>query len=205
MGANRLPWITACIGAAALVLTAVRPSATPSPESYWSVFTPRAAVATERFDSLDQMVHSADLVVLAQIRSLSPGREFGDEVDIVHYAAAELDVKRVLHGSLPNGPVILELQLPHGEGATDVPRYARQAPESAAVFILRNKGREATAMGLAADRVAREAPYYRLVTPGALVANSRGKAATAGADAAYLVQLDGMSFDEAVRAISESR
>lgn len=189
------------IGAVAVALAAIPPASRQSPGAYWALFTPQQAVAVERFASLAEMVASADLVVVARIKSLSPGREFGDEADTVHYAAAELEIQRVLDGVLPAGRVILELQLPHGHGASDVPRYAREAPQSSAVFILRNKGTEAEMFGLGSNRVEREAPYVRLITPGAILAESGGKVVTAGTETPFITAKAGSDFSQVVEEV----
>ena len=44
----------------------------------------------------------------------------------------------------------------------------------------------------------KEMPYHRLVTPGAMVFQTGGKASTAGTELSYLVDLSGRDFAEVI-------
>lgn len=52
--------------------------------------------------------------------------------------------------------------------------------------------------GLLPNRVDQEMPYHRLVTPGAMVFQTGGKASTAGTELSYLVDLSGRDFAEVI-------
>jgi len=185
----------------ACLLAVVQPAANPPtrPLEFWDHFLIRNAIAAENFRTLEELVGSADLVAVAHVVSLTPGREFGDEADKVHYAAAELAIDRLLAGVLPADGVVLEVQLPHGEGAEDVEKYAAAMPGTPMLVFLRNKGVEATAAGLPKDVVEREAPFFRLVRPDAMFLNEDGKAAyAAGGEDSILSREAGLDFEKLV-------
>lgn len=62
-----------------------------------------------------------------------------------------------------------------GEGAADVAKYAAEAPQTPAVFILRTKDKQAALRRMGEGRIAEESAYYRLVIPGGLLAEANGK------------------------------
>jgi hypothetical protein len=195
-------WTVAAIGGIAVLLAAIQPSIDRSATAFWEPLMLRNAMAVESFDSLQELAISSDLVIVAKISSLNPGRDFGDEADTVHYAAAVLAVDRVLAGELPSGPVVLEIMLPHGEGAADVAGYAERLPTSSALFFLRSKGLDAEAAGLHANIVVRERPFHRLVTPDSLILAEGGRAVPApGTEAPFLLSAEGEDFEALVQRV----
>ncbi len=191
------------VGVAALGASLVQPSA---PNDFWLSFLRPGAVEVERYASLDRIVRSSDAVVVGRIVSVRPGREFGEPgIDMVHYAAATVAVDEVLAGTvIGRGPeLILELQMPHGQGASDVSALASRVPASQHVLFLRNKGVEVARAGLAEVIVERETPFYRTVTSAAYLVERQGRVDAPGVTDhdSFLLALEGRDFREVVASI----
>jgi hypothetical protein len=161
------------------------------------------ATQVERYGSLAEMTQAADAVVHGVIVGVRPGRTFGDMAgDPVHYASATIRIGAVLSGALPArdaAELTLEVPLFDGADAVDALRTSLVGLEGA--FILRNKGASARAAGMSAASQRADAPYYRLVVFGAMVANDGGAARTATDEVSVLAPLDGLGFGAALERI----
>lgn len=194
-------------GGVAVALAVVQPDIDRDHDTrFWTAVIPANGMPVEHFDTLAQMASSADLVVVGRLTSLVPGREFGDEFDVVHYAWATLVVDQGLGSGTAPSSVTLEVQMPHGVAANGVKEYAARLPATPAIFFLRNKGQEALRAGLPAATVDREAPFYRLVVPHGLLLVSGDRVRTVPAtEEEFLLALDGRSLAEVLDELQVAR
>lgn len=169
--------------------------ATRSTASVWATASVDA-LELEHFTTPDELVMAADAVVRGRIVSIGPGRSFGGASGVpFRYAAATVVVDELLAGALPvDHRSMLTLEIPLFGGEATLARL-QQLEAVDSVFLLRNKGESARAARMAAEDVATESAYYRLVTQDAVLEERAGRATLpAGGDGA-LAALDGLRFD----------
>lgn len=134
--------------------------------------------------TLDEMVASADAVVLGHVTRVNAGRTFGTGRPL-HYGATTIEVASVLGGRLPGKDrEQLVLEVPLFDGPDSIGELQRTEGLEA-IFFLRAKS---------------DAGYYRLTNFGAVVANDGGTAATTDGPAAVQL-LGGEPFDEVLSRI----
>lgn len=157
------------------------------------------ATQAERYDSLEEMARGAGAVIHGTVVAVRPGRTFGTEFQ---YAEATIQIREVMAGTIPaRDAVELTLEIPLFDGADAIVELRHATDGLDGVFFLRNKGDSARAAGMCLEAQLADAPYYRLVVFGAMVANDGG-AAVAGIDEGRVLdELDGRPFDQAVERI----
>jgi hypothetical protein len=137
--------------------------------------------------TLDEMVASADAVVVGHVTSVDAGRTFGTSRPL-HYGAATIEISSVLDGALPGADAErLVLEVPLFDGPESIGELERTEGMEA-IFFLRAKA---------------DGGYYRLTNFGAVVANDGGTAMTTDGPAA-IQGLDGERFDEVVGRIGSA-
>jgi hypothetical protein len=107
---------------------------------------------------------------------------------------------------MPSGDLILEVQLPHGQGAEDVAAFAAEVPAEPALYFLRNKGVEAQTAGLPRDVATSELPFFRLVRPDSMVLSVDGKVVPLpGTETSYLISESAGEFAGLIERIDAIR
>lgn len=176
-------------------------------ESVWQYLGPPHAIAAERFSSLAEMARASDLVLVGRLVRADPGREFGDpSIDVIHYAAATVEVESVLGGSLPAHDFILELQMPGGDRAQDVVELNHRLPSDRGLFFLRSKAVIAVRSGMSPARQAAERDHFMPIIPRAVLFDNNGFVDIApGADLPdYLQALADERFKDVVALVAKS-
>ncbi len=161
------------------------------------------ATQVERYESLAEMTRGADVVIAGTVIAVQAGRTFGAESgDPLHYAEVTIRVSEVLAGNVPaRDAVELTLEVPLFDGPDAIVELRNALDGLEAVFFLRNKGESARAAGMSLEAQLADAPYYRLVIFGAMVANDGGTAVSGLGDGDVLGEIDGRPFDQVLRLI----
>jgi len=164
---------------------------------FWSNYLVEG-IQAERFRDLPEMTQASDAVVVGRIRSIEPGRIFGQAGDYqVSYVSASLWVDDVLSGRAAKAGDKLTLELMAAD-----PSVLPEPPRESTVFFLRNKGVEAARLGFPSSLQLAESAYFRLVRFEAFLRNFSGRVKVAGtAEYPWLVGLDDEPFDGVVRMI----
>jgi hypothetical protein len=161
------------------------------------------AVEIERPASTIELTRSSDAVVYGTIVAVAPGRHFGDPGGPpLHYAAVTIRVDELLAGSLARsdaGDVTLEIPLFEGPNSIEEIHAALRGGEG--IFFLRSKGASARDAGLPWATQQADAAYHRLVVFGAAVNNAGGIADAGEDELGALAELEGLTFDEALRRV----
>lgn len=175
--------------------------------AFWASFT-YVGEDVESYDQLSSLTSAADAVVVGRMTSATAGRVFGtpsiEPGGQVFYASVTIEVGDVLAGALPleeQKSLILELMLP-ASGTVD--QLQEKLPLPAAIFFLRNKGKEAESNELAPSVQTAEAPFYRLTMSGAVLPSvgSEVEDIDRGGENEFLEELSGQPFDTVVAEIT---
>ena len=152
--------------------------------------------------SLDELVSTADAVVLGRVMAVDPGRRFGSASHPFHYAAVTVRVGELVAGRLaPASSGSLILEVPLFDGPDQLAALRTAMLDTQRLLFLRSKATSARAAGLGAAEQAAEARYFRLVTFGAEVIEVDGVAAVPPDDVDVLGPFAGDSFAEAVASV----
>jgi hypothetical protein len=143
--------------------------------------------------SLDQLIDTADAVVLGQVVAVEAGRSFGSDSWKLHYAAVTVRVDDVAAGHADD-TVLLEVPLFGGPEQLDSVRDDMLGTRR--LLFLRNKGTSAGEAGLSAAAQRAESAYHRLVTFGSEITEVDGIAVVPPDDGPALDGLHGRPFDE---------
>ena len=167
------------------------------------------AIATtelERYDSLGDMVRSADAVVLAEAVAVRPGRVFGDSgARRLHYAAVTLRVDEVIGGALPGEhSTELTLEVPLFDGSMTLDTVKASLLGDRGTFFLRNKGESARGARLPVAQQRADAEFYRLVVSRAVILDELGQAALPPGDRGFLDEFIGEPFQEVLRLVRDA-
>ncbi len=156
----------------------------------------------ERPVSLDALVNDADLVVAGRIVAVDAGRAFGPEHRQLHYAAMTVELDEILDGAPAEaGADRVILEVPMHEGPEQLAALRDRVLGTERLLFLRNKGASAAEAGMAAESIAADRPFYRLVTFGSEIVSVDGRAVPGVDDAAVLDALAGRPFRDAVAAV----
>ena len=160
------------------------------------------AIEIERHASLAQLTRSSDAVVRGTIVAVSPGRAFGDTAGgALHYAATTIRVDELLAGSLAPRAREITLEVPLFDGRDSIETMEAGLHGGEGIFFLRNKGTSARNAGMSPAAQQADAAFHRLVVFGAVVANAGGFAESGEDGLGVLAQLNGATFDEAIRRV----
>ncbi|MGH2455561.1 MAG: hypothetical protein ACRDHD_04820 [Candidatus Limnocylindria bacterium] len=202
-------WFLLAIASVVVIVAVLQsPNDVDRSDEFWRTLHIRAS-EVEQYDSLEGMAKAADAVVVARIRSVSPGRVFGEFVEgphvddaLAHYASITIEIDEVLAGALPAEDtqiLVLEVMVPQ---PADLPALTDQIPTETSIYFLRSKEMEAQRLGLPDDDVKAEDGFYRLVVQEALLRVFDGAVHPSPiAERPFLVALEGRRMEDVVSII----
>jgi hypothetical protein len=179
--------------------------------AFWAALL-LAGREAEHYSDLVEMSRSADVLVVGHLESVVLGRSFRDPEtgDSADYATASLLVERLLasrpgataEARISEGDSLsLELFLPERDLINTL--QERLSGERA-IFFLRDKEREAIALGLPAELQRAERGFYRIVSTQGLLREQGGKVMPpVGTEDEFLIELEGMDFAALVAVLDD--
>ncbi len=149
----------------ALVRQPVITSAPTHRSTFWEAIRVDGAAA-KWYDSLEEMTGDASVVVVGHMTSIDLGRTFNPEPEFgdrggVHYLNLEFAVDEVLHGALED-PKASSLTVEYFVANLNVVPDALM-PDDAMILFLINKSKHPSNLGMTADRLAKEVPFYEIL------------------------------------------
>ena len=185
------------VGALALAFSLVSGT---NRQTLWEVaFRPTAAIEVEYYESIGEMAAAADVVAIGQIVEITPGREFGEGEELLHYAAARVQVHELIRSTAPvTGDLIWEIPLTPGLGAKEAAELNAEIPREPLLLFLRNKATDLLRGGIGDPQVERS--FYRTVVSGAVFANVDGRARLPilPIESLFIDEFAGAKFDDLV-------
>ncbi|MDQ2673164.1 MAG: hypothetical protein M3Y40_00735 [Chloroflexota bacterium] len=148
--------------------------------------------------SLDELIDTADAVVLGRIVAVEAGRSFGSDTYRLHYAAVTVRVDEVIAGSADS---IVLLEVPLFGGPEQLTEVRHEMLHSQRLLFLRNKGTSARDAGLSDAEQRAESAFHRLVTFGSQVIEVDGAAVVPPDDGSALETLHDRPFGDVIREV----
>lgn len=175
----------------------------------WRSLDLAGADEVESYTSLADMTAAADLVAVATVGSVAPGRVVGEKGDPLRFVTVILRIDRAL-SSDGAAPTSVPVEFGPFGGIDADETWLNELVGDRGLFFLRLKGAGVPELGIPPDPAEQSLGYYRVVNSGGLFVHDRGTAEAVlyqpeleGATTSFVTALDGSSFEALVSTVAE--